>query len=617
MAVVSLLFMVVLAIVHHPLMVSDKEDPATVQRAQQQEQRLALEMTRLQLEFEQRNQQERPGPRQSLGPNQSQGEEGATALRVVAEQGPDDMAWDRWHYGALAIILLIICMPSLEPESSYDSSSEDISSEEEEDDAKAAPRGSCTRHPDFPDREALEHFYQQHLQGVSKDLASTCEFVAGLVNNLLEACRVLTYETFLPQLENCIGVASTFEGWCPHRDPKAYRVLVPLLPPKGHSFRLEVENAEGTLEKHGHILVELECMCKRERLLGDVLCLLHHSEEDLSDNKQGPFRVHLLCTSSHLDVGKTILWFHSLVGKAWALLAHNYSFQLTAQPSASSCKLRLTYESGKAVSIEIILGVQRGDSLVFLASHGAETGHPSSTVWLETFAVQEMLFFQIVSKYTPQDSCHLKCLQILIYLKECRLPTLENRILTTYHFKTVLMHLLLLLPLSKWGPEQLAQRLQDILLYLCRGLEEKRLYHFLIGNSTLSSQFPVLKAFLNAKPLNLFQHLALEPAAHAQATSEFLEMMEQVRALLPQSSKTGCGSAAPSSPLCCGPDSLAHHPQHGITSGSQTMPRISERSQNSVAKPGQGHQGLPEMPLCVPWAWRDLGTEGMQKALYI
>ncbi|TFJ98830.1 basement membrane-specific heparan sulfate proteoglycan core protein-like [Platysternon megacephalum] len=534
MAVGSLLFLAVLAIVHHPLMVSDKQDPATVQRARQQEQRLALEMTRLQLEFEQRNQEERPGPRQSLGPNQSQGEEAATALRVVAEQGSDDVAWDGWHWGVLVITLLFeLCRPSMEPESSCDSSSEDASSEEEEEDeAEAAPGGSCPRHPDFPDRAALEHFYEQHLQGVSADLASTCEFVVGLVNSLLEACRVLTYQTFLPQLENCIGVASAFEGWCPHRDAKAYRVLVPLLPPKGHSFRLELENAAGTLEKHGHVLVELECVCKREKLLGDVLCLLHHAEEDLSDNKQG-----LLCTSSHLDVGKTILWFHRLVGKAWALVAHNYSFQLTAQPSASSCKLRLAYESGRALSIEIILGVQWGDSLVFLASHGAETGHPSSTVWLETFAVQEMLFFQLVSRHAPQDRCHLKCLQILTHLKECRLPTLENRILTTYHFKTALMHLLLLVPLSEWGPEQLAQRLQDILSFLRRGLEEKRLYHFLIGNSALSSQIPVTKACRNAEPLNLFQHLALEPAAHAQATSEFLEVMEQVWALVPQRSR--------------------------------------------------------------------------------
>ncbi|XP_065256687.1 LOW QUALITY PROTEIN: inositol 1,4,5-trisphosphate receptor-interacting protein-like 1 [Emys orbicularis] len=225
------------------------------------------------------------------------------------------------------------------------------------------------------------------------------------------------------------------------------------------------------------------------------------------------------------------------VCKAWALLAHNYSFQLMAQPSTSSCKLSLAFESGRALSIEIILGVRRGDSLVFLASHGAETGHPSSTVWLEIFAVQEMLFLQMVSRYAPQDSCHLKCLQILIHLKECRLPTLENRILTTYNFKTALMHLLLFLPLWAWGLEQLAKRLQGILLYLRRCLEKKHLYHFLIVNSALPSQIPVPKDFWNAEPLNLFQHLALEPAAHAQATSEFLEVMEQVRALLPQRSK--------------------------------------------------------------------------------
>ncbi|XP_025043476.1 inositol 1,4,5-trisphosphate receptor-interacting protein-like 1 [Pelodiscus sinensis] len=540
MAVGSLLFLAVLAIVYHPMMVSDnKQDPMTVERVQQQEQLLALEMNRLQLEFEQRNQEQGQGLQQSqnLGPNQSQGEEGA-ALKVESEQGPEEVAWHGWHCGVLVIILLFeLCRPSMEHESSYDSSSDDASSVEEEEEAETAPRSVCTQHPDFPDTETLEHFYEQHLQGTSKELASTCEFVTGLVNSLLEACRVLICQTFLPQLENCIGVASAFEGWCPHRDSKTYCVLVPLLPPKGHSFHLEMDYTEGTPENHGHILVELECVCKRERLLGDVLCLLHHSEADMSDSKRGPFRVHILCSSSHLDVEKTTHWFQSLIGKAWELMSHNYSFQLSLQPSTSCCKLWLAYESGRALSIEIILGVQRGDSLVFLASQGAEMGHSSGLAWLETFAVQEMLFFQLMSRYAPQDSCHLKCLQILIYLKECRMPTLENKILTTYHFKTALMHLLLLLPLSEWCPEQLAQRLQDILLYLHHGLEEKCLYHFLIGNSALPRQIPVPKAFQNAKPLNLFQHLALEPAAHAQARSEFLEVMEQVRALLPQSSK--------------------------------------------------------------------------------
>ncbi|XP_039374015.1 inositol 1,4,5-trisphosphate receptor-interacting protein-like 1 [Mauremys reevesii] len=157
MAVGSLLFLAVLVIVHHPLRVSDKQDLATVQRAQQQEQRLALEMTRLQLECEQRNQAKRPGPHQSLGPNQSQGEEGA-----------EYVAWDVCLCMFLLLILLFeLCRPSLEPESSYDSSSE-----EEEDDAEAGPGGSCTRHPDFPDRAALWHCYELHLQGVSEDLAS-------------------------------------------------------------------------------------------------------------------------------------------------------------------------------------------------------------------------------------------------------------------------------------------------------------------------------------------------------------------------------------------------------------------------------------------------------------
>ncbi|KAM9054206.1 inositol 1,4,5-trisphosphate receptor-interacting protein-like 1 isoform 3-T4 [Megaptera novaeangliae] len=54
MAVISLLFLAVMYVVHHPLMVSDRMDLDTLARSRQLEKRMSEEMRQLELEFEQR-----------------------------------------------------------------------------------------------------------------------------------------------------------------------------------------------------------------------------------------------------------------------------------------------------------------------------------------------------------------------------------------------------------------------------------------------------------------------------------------------------------------------------------------------------------------------------------
>ncbi|KAH0623062.1 hypothetical protein JD844_030980 [Phrynosoma platyrhinos] len=383
----------------------------------------------------------------------------------------------------------------------------------------------------------LEAFYDSCVELDTSDLSSLCDFVESFVNDLLEECRkALPYQNTLPLMENCIGVDSAFEGWHTQKLSKPFAVLVPLLPPKGHSFQIESSDSEGGPSKHGHILVEMECVCKRERLLGDVVCFLHHPEQELSEDKQGAFLLHVLCTSSHLDAEKTVHWFQSMVGKAWNNLHHKYNLELTPQPSSTTCRLKLAFPSGRSILVDIILGVQQGDSLVFLVSHYGKSDGAKGTIWLKTFAIQELLFFKWVSQRAPERSCHLKCLQILIYFKESS-PSSKNPVLTSYHYKTCLMHLLLLRPLSDWGPENIATRLQEILLYLHTALRKKYLEHFLIGNISLPIQIPMPQVLRSAEPLNLFEHLAVDPNLHAEAMKESMEVVERVRALCSEHDK--------------------------------------------------------------------------------
>ncbi|XP_059117329.1 inositol 1,4,5-trisphosphate receptor-interacting protein-like 1 isoform X2 [Peromyscus eremicus] len=54
MAVISLLFLAVMYVVHHPLMVSDRMDLDTLARSRQLEKRMSEEMRQLEIEFEER-----------------------------------------------------------------------------------------------------------------------------------------------------------------------------------------------------------------------------------------------------------------------------------------------------------------------------------------------------------------------------------------------------------------------------------------------------------------------------------------------------------------------------------------------------------------------------------
>ncbi|XP_062995528.1 inositol 1,4,5-trisphosphate receptor-interacting protein-like 1 [Elgaria multicarinata webbii] len=509
-----LIFLAALALVHHPLMVSDHTDSATLNRLQEHEKLLKNEMGRLQVELDQMG--------WSWNPKQSRED------WVTTDLAAEDGTWDGWHYVGLIILILFgCCRHSMEKEPNYDSSTDSSSTttNEDYDDTDMEPESY------EPKQKLLAAFYDHYLEVETSDLSSMCDFVESFVNDLLEVCRsALPYQNTFPLLENCIGVDSAFEGWHT-KVSKPFSVLVPILPPKGHSFHIETSDSEGAPSKHGHILVEMECMCKRERLLGDVVCFLHHPEQEVSKDKQGAFLMHVLCTSSHLDVEKTIQWFQSLVDKAWDSIYQKYNLDLLPQPSNTTCRLKLAFRSGRSISIDIILGVQQGDSLVFLATRDAERDRLTGTVWQRTFVIQELLFFKWVSQRAPEESCHLKCLQILIYFRESR-PLDKNAVLTNYHYKTCLMHLLLLQPLSDWEPENVGSRLQDILLFMHTALREKYLEHFLIGNISLPIQIPIPKALRSAAPLNLFEHLTQDSRLHPEAMKEFVEVVEQVRALL-------------------------------------------------------------------------------------
>ncbi|PKU34307.1 pigment epithelium-derived factor [Limosa lapponica baueri] len=230
-------------------------------------------------------------------------------------------------------------------------------------------------------------------------------------------------------------------------------------------------------------------------------------------------------TGTLLFIGKILDPRSDLVSSAWEEMPHSRHYSLRVLPSRRSCKLDLTSASGRSLFVEMLFGVQQGNSDVFLSSQAPEAIFTPGTMWAESSAVAEAKFFSHVARQALPDSVHLKCLQLCT-------SSLVGTVLSSYTFKTVVMHLLNTYPVTSWSRAVFTIQLQDVMCYLRSCLEAKRLNHFIFGNECLPEDIILPRATQRAEPLNLFQCLVQDPEAYAKALGEFQELQDRLTGLL-------------------------------------------------------------------------------------
>lgn len=377
------------------------------------------------------------------------------------------------------------------------------------------------------------------IQWPVEDLERGCSVTAELMENFTRVFADSVSNSFYPVPQEAIGVGSAFEGWSPREWDGVYRVLVPLNPPPGHAFHLELNRAGPMAARTFCVRVELVCTCKREQLGEKLLCSLHHSQEELR-LKQKHSLLETLCTGSYLDVEKTSHWFYQLVRSSWLHVPQSYSWHLVFQPCSRSCQFRLS-KGKKSLAVEMLFGVRQGDSDIFVVSQPVEAQKCSSsisvsswppkadfipsTVWPETYAVAEAKFFQHIARQVPCENLHLKCLQVFTCI-------LRGTGFSSSTWKTVVMHVLSTVPLSRWRRREFARRLWDIMAHLRHCLQLKRLEHFMLGNERLPAEISLPLAMQRVEPLNLFEHLARDPAAHREAMRAYGQLRFRLWMLL-------------------------------------------------------------------------------------
>ncbi|NWZ78397.1 IPIL1 protein, partial [Poecile atricapillus] len=310
-----------------------------------------------------------------------------------------------------------------------------------------------------------------------------------------------------------IGVGSAFEGWSPREQDAVYRVLLPMTPPRGHSFHLEPGTAGKKCMRNFPIRVQQECTCTREQWGENMLCFLHHPQEQLK-RYQDPSLLHTLCTGSYLDVQKSGRWFYQLLTVRPALF-QSHNWHLVLLPSRRSCQFKAT-NGTESYRIEVLFGVRQGSSHVFVSSQPRQA-FTTSTTWPETYAVAEMKFFEYIARRAPPDSLHLKCLQFFTRLQ-------LGLGFSIYTMKTIVMHLQNILPVSQWRRRHFVMRLIDISESLRTCVEVRCLNLFIVGNRRLPEEISLPPELLTAGTCNLFHDLVMDPVVHSQAMNKYVEL---------------------------------------------------------------------------------------------
>ncbi|NXT74390.1 IPIL2 protein, partial [Zapornia atra] len=349
----------------------------------------------------------------------------------------------------------------------------------------------------------LESFYSRQLRLSPHVLGHSKAHVGRVVAELVRAAKAQGLQPgplALSLRGDFVRIGSAYEQ---HkvRSPDCFDILVPLrLPPH---LEPQPHRADGP-GPHGAFVCGLRARTgwpRRYRPFAEGFCV----------ELQG---------RSHLSSGLVLRWFQGHLQRC--LGAVRYRLQERCRISLSACPghppmLHIVPCSDYvcchiSMAVRLIPAIPLGDAL-YLTALPPEGTQPSPTheaLWGLNASRQEQRLLSWLKEQAPASSCHLKCLQILKGLRDLRGQGLEEpfcsqwgRVLSSYVLKTALFSLLLQMPLEAWDERFLAERLEDLVLYLRDCLRKQVLMHFFLGNTSLPEAVAPPRFLKEAAPVNL------------------------------------------------------------------------------------------------------------------
>ncbi|XP_051945985.1 inositol 1,4,5-trisphosphate receptor-interacting protein-like [Xyrauchen texanus] len=444
----------------------------------------------------------------------------------------DSYGWYFWSALCLVIFLTIeVCRQEIVPAEIHDPV-------EDEDGYSSA--GYLNAKAVAFDKGVLNNFCKTRFLPFAHESGRVREFVEGFADDLLEALRSVCDREADLEVEDFVGIGSVFESWRVCK-PATCDLIVPFAPPQPYRFQFQLWCDPFTdipLDLQGYGRIQLkkpngDCLCGSTNLGDDMLCLLHNRNDfDKLDELTLEER---LCArdTAYLSKDQLMRWFQISVTKAWGQISHKYDFELAFRNLDFPGALQIRFRSGKTVVLNVTPAVLFEDSDAYLISHfPSDTSNASDIHWQLSLTVYERNLLKHLPIKLPTNSCHIYCLQIVSFLHKKQTALTGRCALTNYHIKTALLHLLLSKPPSMWQPQNLDHRLQDLLSFLQKSLEEKRLYHVIVGNPHVPIEIQIPIIFRTAEPINLFRPLVLQRQIYAKMVEHFQEMIRNTSVLV-------------------------------------------------------------------------------------
>ncbi|XP_062303824.1 inositol 1,4,5-trisphosphate receptor-interacting protein [Osmerus eperlanus] len=386
----------------------------------------------------------------------------------------------------------------------------------------------------LPDSSTLNRLYDKRVKLSPNERYQVAEFVEGFASDLLCTMRSLSDRAVGMVMEDFVMVEGVFRF-------RACDIMIPIVPLDPYHFQCEfwgsqAGDRQADMEGYGRIKMEKGvekqngCPCGNTDI--DMLCLLHSDEKvvDTCKKSDSPF---LSPTTPYLSKTQVLKWFQRALRQAWEYISHKYEFELTFFNAGASGDMTVRFRSGKVITFNIKPVVKFKDAAAYFVI-GASTKNVnnwSDTFWELSFAPYEDHFLKQLNINLPKNSCHIKCLEIVVFLHRKQTGLTGKSGLTDYHIKTGLYHLLLIKEPLMWHPEQLTNRLQDLLGFLENCLEHKKLSHAFIGNSLVSNT-SLSQELAEAKPVNLFHPLVVQKSLYFKTVKHFHELLKNMSVLI-------------------------------------------------------------------------------------
>uniref|UniRef100_A0AAZ3SXG8 Inositol 1,4,5-trisphosphate receptor-interacting protein n=1 Tax=Oncorhynchus tshawytscha TaxID=74940 RepID=A0AAZ3SXG8_ONCTS len=386
----------------------------------------------------------------------------------------------------------------------------------------------------LPDCDTLNRFYDKCVKVSPNESWRVTEFVEGFANDLLEAMRSMSDVEVGMVIEDFVVEGRISSLVCD--------IIVPIAPLEPYSFQFQlwcnqaiddilinpgfagrVKMVDGGVNQNG-------CPC-RTAAIGDddMLCLLCCDNEKVKVVKVTDVLDSALCSKHTPYLAKTQFtkWFQRQI-------SHKYEFELTFRNIDAPGALMVRFRSGKVITFDMAPVVKLKDTEAYftISPSTPTTNNSLDTYWRLSLTTYEDHFLKYLANHLPENSCHIHCLGIVVFLHKKQTGLTGRSILTDHHFKTVLIHLLLSKEPSDWYPEHLASRLRDALHFLENSLQGRKLLHSFIGKPLVPSEIGLPAVFSDAEPVNLFRPLGVQNGSYTKTVKHSQEMLRNSSMLI-------------------------------------------------------------------------------------